>query len=75
MMDNISELTWSKFNDSSTDKRKTQFRKNVIIQLSRTELELDSISKRTDSSRVRHRTIRLGCLGVSNSSAMLLFIR
>jgi hypothetical protein len=75
IMDKISEVTSSIFNDSSSDNRKAQFRKIVIIQFSRAELELDSISKRTDSSRVRHRTLRLGCLGVSNSSAILLFIR
>lgn len=73
--DSISELIWSIFNDASSDNLKAQFRKIVIIQLSRTELELDSMSRRTDSSRVRYLAIRLGYFGVSNSSAMLLSIR
>lgn len=64
-------LSWLIFRLASSDKRRAQFRKIVIIQLSR-GIDLHSISKRTDSSSVRYFGIRLGSLGVSSSSAILL---
>lgn len=71
----ISLSTWSMLSPASSDRRRAQFKKIVIMQLSLTELELASNSKRTDSSSVRQRTIRFGNLGVSNSSAILLSIK